>query len=150
MYFFYFLFPENPILDAWYGARKFSLSPLLTTSSITRAEYEEKGGEYLKEHRTSNRYFPTPASNKWIRKINPLYHNFVLLLKMISKHISINNQKWFWSGRNDKYFNVHTHRICWGFNVRICQGFNTAIISSASIMYMYQVYLHRCRKKQWK
>lgn len=55
---------KNPILDAWYGARKFSLSPLLTSSSITRAEYEEKGGEYLKEHCASNRYFPTPASNK--------------------------------------------------------------------------------------
>ncbi|XP_048777578.1 actin-related protein 5-like [Ostrea edulis] len=55
---------NNPILDAWSGARKLALSPLLTTSSITKAEYEEKGSEYMKEHCASNRYFQTPASNK--------------------------------------------------------------------------------------
>ncbi|XP_062616216.1 actin-related protein 5-like [Saccostrea cucullata] len=55
---------KNPILDAWYGARKFALSPLLMTGSITKADYEEKGSEYLKEHCASNRYFQTPPSNK--------------------------------------------------------------------------------------
>ena len=39
---------RNPVLDAWYGARQWALSPELATASVTRAEYEEKGGEYLK------------------------------------------------------------------------------------------------------
>ncbi|XP_069120696.1 actin-related protein 5-like [Argopecten irradians] len=51
----------NPILDTWYGARKWALSPHFTTHSISRQDYEEKGGEYLKEHRLSNRFFPTPV-----------------------------------------------------------------------------------------
>lgn len=50
----------DPILDSWYGARQWALSPLVHTSSVTRAMYEEMGGEYLKEHVASNRYFPTP------------------------------------------------------------------------------------------
>lgn len=84
-----FGFSENPILDAWYGARKFALSPLFTTRSITRAEYEEKGGEYLKEHWASNRYFPTPMSSKWIHlSINSC--TFVVFLIYSSVKISTN------------------------------------------------------------
>ncbi|KAL3872233.1 hypothetical protein ACJMK2_040169 [Sinanodonta woodiana] len=51
----------NPSLDAWLGARKWALSPTFSTSFITRSEYEEKGGEYFKEHTCSNRFFPTPV-----------------------------------------------------------------------------------------
>ena len=53
---------KHPILDAWYGARKWSLTPALQTYSVTRAEYEEKGGEYLKESKISNWYHPTPTT----------------------------------------------------------------------------------------
>ncbi|KAL9988638.1 hypothetical protein ACROYT_G003104 [Oculina patagonica] len=54
----------NPVLDAWNGARKWarSLNSLLAVS-VTREEYDEKGGEYLKEHFASNRYVPTPLQS---------------------------------------------------------------------------------------
>lgn len=51
----------NPSLDAWLGARKWVMSPASSACWITRAEYEEKGGEYLKEHTASNRYIPMPV-----------------------------------------------------------------------------------------
>ncbi|XP_059148881.1 actin-related protein 5-like isoform X2 [Physella acuta] len=50
----------NPSLDAWYGARKFALSPQFANSCITRKEYEEMGEGYFREHVASNKYFPTP------------------------------------------------------------------------------------------
>lgn len=52
---------SNPVMDAWYGARKWARSSALSIYSITKADYEEKGAEYLKEHCASNRYFPSPA-----------------------------------------------------------------------------------------
>ena len=52
---------QNPVLDSWYGARKFALSPSLSQMCITKQDYEEKGGEYLKEHMCSNPYCPTPV-----------------------------------------------------------------------------------------
>lgn len=52
---------DNPTLDAWHGARTFSSSPDLSQYLVTRLEYEEKGGEYLKEHDTSNKYYPSPT-----------------------------------------------------------------------------------------
>ena len=55
------LFSANPALDAWNGARRFSLSPYMNLYSINRSEYEEKGPEYMKEHFVSNRYIPTPV-----------------------------------------------------------------------------------------
>jgi actin-related protein 5 len=51
---------KNPALDAWYGARDFAALPNLENYLITRSEYEEYGGEYLKEYQLSNPYFPTP------------------------------------------------------------------------------------------
>uniref|UniRef100_A0A8C5QXJ1 Actin-related protein 5 n=1 Tax=Leptobrachium leishanense TaxID=445787 RepID=A0A8C5QXJ1_9ANUR len=48
---------SNPLLDAWHGASDWALDNLeMEESWITRAEYEEKGGEYLKENSASNRY----------------------------------------------------------------------------------------------
>ncbi|XP_062996775.1 actin-related protein 5 [Elgaria multicarinata webbii] len=68
---------SNPVLDAWYGAREWALQYMNREEGwITRKDYEEKGGEYLKEHCTSNVYVPirlpkqaprtaeTPAPNK--------------------------------------------------------------------------------------
>ncbi|XP_073165852.1 actin-related protein 5 isoform X2 [Lepidochelys kempii] len=46
---------SNPILDAWYGARDWALEYVNHEEGwITRKDYEEKGGEYLKEHCASN------------------------------------------------------------------------------------------------
>ena len=48
---------ENPVTDAWKGARKWSLvDDNLKKYSITRLEYQEKGADYLKEHTCSNHY----------------------------------------------------------------------------------------------
>lgn len=46
---------SNPVLDAWYGARDWALDHLDDAEAwVTRKEYEEKGGEYFKEHCASN------------------------------------------------------------------------------------------------
>ena len=59
------VYPGNPVLDAWYGARKWArtLSNNLQTVSVTREEYDDKGGEYLKENFASNLYVPTPSQS---------------------------------------------------------------------------------------
>ncbi|XP_052581492.1 actin-related protein 5 isoform X3 [Peromyscus californicus insignis] len=50
---------SNPVLDAWYGARDWALDHLEDGGAwVTRKDYEEKGGEYLKEHCASNTYVP--------------------------------------------------------------------------------------------
>ncbi|XP_042299487.1 actin-related protein 5 [Sceloporus undulatus] len=50
---------SNPVLDAWYGAREWALQYMNHEEGwITRKDYEEKGGEYLKEHCASNVYVP--------------------------------------------------------------------------------------------
>jgi len=49
---------RDVVLDGWHGARCWAMSPALTEASVTLSEYNEKGGEYLKEHCTSNRYVP--------------------------------------------------------------------------------------------
>uniref|UniRef100_A0A5F9CCA4 Actin-related protein 5 n=1 Tax=Oryctolagus cuniculus TaxID=9986 RepID=A0A5F9CCA4_RABIT len=49
----------NPVLDAWYGARDWALDHLNDDEAwITRKDYEEKGGEFLREHCASNVYVP--------------------------------------------------------------------------------------------
>lgn len=56
-------FAADAELDAWRGARRWVKSvPDLSAVSITRAEYEECGEGYLKEHRCSNVFFPTPLA----------------------------------------------------------------------------------------
>ncbi|KAL8179386.1 UNVERIFIED_CONTAM: Actin- protein 5 [Gekko kuhli] len=50
---------SNPVLDTWYGARDWALEYMNREEGwITRKDYEEKGGEYLKEHSASNIYVP--------------------------------------------------------------------------------------------
>ncbi|XP_018411677.1 PREDICTED: LOW QUALITY PROTEIN: actin-related protein 5 [Nanorana parkeri] len=45
----------NPVLDAWHGASDWALQNLEVDEGwISRKEYEEMGGEYLKEHVASN------------------------------------------------------------------------------------------------
>ncbi len=43
-------------LDAWRGAASFAGDPSrLSAASVTRAEYEERGADFLREHQCSNR-----------------------------------------------------------------------------------------------
>lgn len=51
---------KNTSIDAWYGARDFGLSGNLPEFLVSKKEYEEKGGEYFKEHLTSNTYTRSP------------------------------------------------------------------------------------------
>ncbi|XP_053673909.1 actin-related protein 5 [Anopheles nili] len=51
---------RDPALDGWNGASKFCLTETFRQSLITRQQYEECGGEYIKEHVNGNVYFPTP------------------------------------------------------------------------------------------
>ncbi|QKX60205.1 uncharacterized protein TRUGW13939_07348 [Talaromyces rugulosus] len=44
----------DPVFDAWKGAAQWASGPGLGSVSITRADYEEKGSEYLKEHDLGN------------------------------------------------------------------------------------------------
>ncbi|XP_046673502.1 actin-related protein 5 isoform X2 [Homalodisca vitripennis] len=61
---------SDPALDAWMGARDFALDPDVLDNCISRQEYLDKGGEYLKEHRTSNMYCPSPVPLKLVDTIN--------------------------------------------------------------------------------
>lgn len=49
-------------LNAWHGAKDLANSSNFKEYLITKNDYTEYGGEYLKEHYASNRYFPTPAA----------------------------------------------------------------------------------------
>ncbi|KAM9752855.1 actin-related protein 5 [Menidia menidia] len=52
---------SRPALDAWYGARDWALEHQPGAEAegwISRQDYEEKGGEYLKEHCASNPFVP--------------------------------------------------------------------------------------------
>ncbi|BES94721.1 Actin-related protein [Nesidiocoris tenuis] len=52
--------PE-PSLGAWLGCRDFARNPESSKYFVTRAEYDEYGGDYLKEHSRSNVFNPLPA-----------------------------------------------------------------------------------------
>ena len=56
---------NNPRMDSWHGMREMLLSVDwrdLNEFYCTRAEYLECGGDYLKEHKCSNRYIKTPIN----------------------------------------------------------------------------------------
>ncbi|XP_054720695.1 actin-related protein 5-like [Uloborus diversus] len=56
---------EDPVCDSWKGARRWALSDdNLWKCSVNRAEYEEKGGDYLKEHWCSNHYVYLPIGQR--------------------------------------------------------------------------------------
>ncbi|XP_063537225.1 actin-related protein 5 [Cydia strobilella] len=52
---------RNASLDAWYGARDFAGSNEFENWCVSKEDYYELGGEYLKEHHASNKYFKSPA-----------------------------------------------------------------------------------------
>ncbi|KAK9899604.1 actin-like ATPase domain-containing protein [Cystobasidium minutum MCA 4210] len=47
---------SDPQLDAWRGLAKFTNSQQFKDTVVTQADYQEKGGEYIKEHDLSNAY----------------------------------------------------------------------------------------------
>ncbi|XP_022084305.1 actin-related protein 5-like isoform X2 [Acanthaster planci] len=52
----------DPVLDSWHGAKKWASDAALAGDCfVTREEYLEKGGEYLREHAASNRFRPNPT-----------------------------------------------------------------------------------------
>lgn len=53
---------EDPLLDAWRGAALFAeaAKDQFASTSLSKADYDECGAGYLKEHAFGNRYFPTP------------------------------------------------------------------------------------------
>lgn len=51
---------DNPAHSSWIGARSWWTEDDRTSAVITKSDYEERGGEYLKEHTLSNKYYPTP------------------------------------------------------------------------------------------
>lgn len=52
---------NDPTFDCWNGARKFTTSGNMSTHAVTKEDYFEMGGEYLKENCFSNYYYKTPA-----------------------------------------------------------------------------------------
>jgi actin-related protein 5 len=48
---------KDCVLDAWRGAAKWATNPKSRMAFTTRADFLEKGGEYLKEHDMGNAYF---------------------------------------------------------------------------------------------
>lgn len=62
---------NDSTLDAWYGAKKFATAGNnIQNFSISKHDYNEMGGEYLKEHCLSNRYFKTPKADNPPNPIN--------------------------------------------------------------------------------
>ncbi|XP_072046069.1 actin-related protein 5-like isoform X2 [Amphiura filiformis] len=56
---------DKPSLDAWNGAKKWAQDAnQIASGFVTKAEYEEKGGEYLKEHVASNLFTSTPSMTR--------------------------------------------------------------------------------------
>lgn len=52
---------NDPILDTWYGMKKFSNENRLETVSVTKQSYHELGGEYVKDHFAGNEYHYPPS-----------------------------------------------------------------------------------------
>lgn len=53
---------KNPSLDPWHGACSFAKNKKIEKHLITQQEYNEMGGEYIKEHYASNKYYVTPVA----------------------------------------------------------------------------------------
>lgn len=51
----------DPTLDAWHGAQRYVREHNLKDISMSREYYQEVGGDYLKTHAASNKYFETPS-----------------------------------------------------------------------------------------
>ena len=47
---------KDPILDAWKGAAKWASTKESRNTFVSKAEWAEKGGDYIKEHNLGNVY----------------------------------------------------------------------------------------------
>jgi len=47
---------KDPVVDAWQGAALWAKTPEFKQHVVTIQDYQEYGGEYLKEHRFGNVY----------------------------------------------------------------------------------------------
>lgn len=47
---------KDPLLDAWKGAARWASSKESRSSFVTREEFQEKGGDYIREHNLGNVY----------------------------------------------------------------------------------------------
>lgn len=63
---------KDASLDSWFGARKFAEnSENLRNYQVTRKDYDEFGGEYIKDSAVGNQYFKTP---QFIPNTDPTFH----------------------------------------------------------------------------
>lgn len=51
---------DNPAYSSWIGARNWWTAADRTSAAITKKEYDEHGGDFLREHSLSNTFYPTP------------------------------------------------------------------------------------------
>lgn len=51
---------KDPTLDGWFGAQKYAKDNNLKDISVSRANYQEFGGDFLRTHGASNAFFETP------------------------------------------------------------------------------------------
>lgn len=47
---------KDPVLDAWKGAARWAATKESRNSFVTKAEWAEKGGDYIREHNLGNVY----------------------------------------------------------------------------------------------
>lgn len=52
---------SDPAFGSWKGARKWCMDADRSEYAMTKAKYEEFGGDYLFEHQISNRFYRTPT-----------------------------------------------------------------------------------------
>lgn len=58
-------FAKDPELDPWNNMSSWAADPLNRQFFISKAEYEEYGSEYLKQHPLSNTYFASPNQSHY-------------------------------------------------------------------------------------
>lgn len=51
---------DDPAYSGWIGARNWWITEDRTSSALTKKDYDEFGGEFLREHSLSNKFYPTP------------------------------------------------------------------------------------------
>lgn len=52
---------KDPVYGSWKGVQQWYAREDRSQCAVTKAMYEEFGGEYLKEHQLSNKYYATPT-----------------------------------------------------------------------------------------
>jgi len=55
---------KEPLVDAWHGARQWCQQDGFEQGFVSRSEYNERGGDYLKEHAASNVWLGRPKKKR--------------------------------------------------------------------------------------